>query len=358
MSTLSRLLGGAGKSIQRLAEAVGQKREIKSGLFHVFTAINSFLNSKVRDPEESAEAINLYKRLREKIKDKQSSTLSSPFPNVPFKILFKGESHRKELFTQFYNSMFNTARFSSIILENRCSTLIAVINSERPDGQSLPGCSRDQRLSVEQFLAHTKAYGIESRADVFRTLLKVALGTYQADGLKEENDLRARIVESLNVYWPESQSLQEPLAFVFIDDFKFNFLRPKRGTFDSRSLKTDQNLAAVGEDAKASPRLSDRPSMTELSSMPLKNGERIHIIEHIGTDYMMVGTFLLNDHIGTKIDIIEHDNRGQVSGINRQIMRTWLQGAGKRPLTWSTLIDALKHAGLHYLASKVREALE
>ena len=65
------------------------------------------------------------------------------------------------------------------------------------------------------------------------------------------------------------------------------------------------------------------------------------LVEKVGTDYSSFGVMLLQDSSGEKICAIEKEKRGNVADINREILRLWLQGKGKQPVTWNTLTTVL-----------------
>ena len=82
---------------------------------------------------------------------------------------------------------------------------------------------------------------------------------------------------------------------------------------------------------------------------------RLEIPEGIATSYTTFGIFLLNDETGDKVDIIEYNNRGDPERISRSILREWLRGKGL-PVTWETLVKALRDTKLSALAVKVQAA--
>ena len=81
------------------------------------------------------------------------------------------------------------------------------------------------------------------------------------------------------------------------------------------------------------------------------------IAEEIGPDYERFGTFLLEDNNGNKIKIIERNKRGDVVEINAEILRQWLQGKGRRPVTWNTLIQCMQDSELHVLSEHIESSL-
>ena len=82
-------------------------------------------------------------------------------------------------------------------------------------------------------------------------------------------------------------------------------------------------------------------------------GEKIHILQEIGTKYTLLGTILLNDKSGEITSAIERENTKNANTINYHILQKWVQGSGKMPVTWRTLLEVMKDIGLITLARKI-----
>ena len=82
-------------------------------------------------------------------------------------------------------------------------------------------------------------------------------------------------------------------------------------------------------------------------------GVKLNIAEKIGANYFDFGVLLLEDEDGDQITAIEKEHRGNAMEINRQILRMWLKGKGRRPVTWATLVSVLKDVGLVKLAEDI-----
>ena len=92
-----------------------------------------------------------------------------------------------------------------------------------------------------------------------------------------------------------------------------------------------------------------------LRHFPLKNSF-IDIAQKIATDYKLFGTQLLKDGDGSKVCIIEMKN-GDPVDITVEILEQWLQGRGRRPVTWQTLIECLRDTDLNVLADNMESIL-
>jgi hypothetical protein len=87
-----------------------------------------------------------------------------------------------------------------------------------------------------------------------------------------------------------------------------------------------------------------RPTMPEMLRLKVPQGT--------ANKYFMLGTILLNDTVGEKMDTIRGNRRGDNDRIVRMILQEWIQGNGK-PVTWKTLIRTLRDCELFSLAAEI-----
>ena len=59
----------------------------------------------------------------------------------------------------------------------------------------------------------------------------------------------------------------------------------------------------------------------------------------------------------TMINIWKRDSTGQVEDTTRKLFDHWLDGNGREPITWKTLIQALHETDLPVIASDVEKIL-
>ena len=100
-----------------------------------------------------------------------------------------------------------------------------------------------------------------------------------------------------------------------------------------------------------------KPTMSELSHLKKNNGVSIPIKQKIGSYYEELGYDLLKDDDGAITNqIIEeyHSNGPRIVG---KIFQRWLQGQGKHPVTWRTLIEVLRNIELSVLAMDIESCL-
>lgn len=100
--------------------------------------------------------------------------------------------------------------------------------------------------------------------------------------------------------------------------------------------------------------LSDTPTLPELLRFKTLSGSSINIAEEIGKHYSTLGPLLLNDDSGAITSAIVSQHQRDAASINYEILTQWVQGKGKHPVSWSTLIAVLKEVHLA-LAEQIEE---
>ena len=100
-----------------------------------------------------------------------------------------------------------------------------------------------------------------------------------------------------------------------------------------------------------------KPSIALLMALPSR-GATINVIQRIGVNYSTFGIFLLNDDNGTLVDALKSEHHHNAENITKAIMQRWLEGKGKTPVSWATLIGALRQATLIVLADQIEDALQ
>ena len=84
----------------------------------------------------------------------------------------------------------------------------------------------------------------------------------------------------------------------------------------------------------------------------------INVLEQIGTHYWELGVLLLDDTTGEVTQTIIEHHHLDATKINLQIFQKWIQGKGKLPVEWSTLVEVLKDIGLVQLANEIEQNLK
>ena len=81
------------------------------------------------------------------------------------------------------------------------------------------------------------------------------------------------------------------------------------------------------------------------------------MIAEIQNDYEYFGTVLLEDKNGNIVKGIERAKRGDPVDVTVEIVRQWLQGKGRKPVTWQTFAECLRESNLHVAAEDIEKAL-
>ena len=87
-------------------------------------------------------------------------------------------------------------------------------------------------------------------------------------------------------------------------------------------------------------------------SFPMADGN-VNLAKKIGADYMTFGILLLDDETGEQIAAIENEYKCNADRINLRVLQLWVQGKGRQPVTWATLVAVLQDTGLVKLANDV-----
>ena len=98
--------------------------------------------------------------------------------------------------------------------------------------------------------------------------------------------------------------------------------------------------------------LDDPPKLTECVKFQGKE-KTINIPREIGVKYKKFGLFLLEDDTGANIDSIAHKHINDAEKINMEVLQQWINGKGKHPVTWTTLIQVLCDIELTVLAGEI-----
>ena len=104
--------------------------------------------------------------------------------------------------------------------------------------------------------------------------------------------------------------------------------------------------------------LGDKPALHELRIFPVGDEQSIDVVTQIaGQDYIKFGHLILEDASGNKVSSIEKSKRGNSEDTVVEIFRQWLQGKGREPGTWQTLVKCLQDSGLNALADCINSVI-
>ena len=102
--------------------------------------------------------------------------------------------------------------------------------------------------------------------------------------------------------------------------------------------------------------VGSKPTLPHIPAFPFKTGVD-NIVQKIAGSRDIFGVLLLEDDDGSIVSDIAAPNQSP-SGITLAIIRHWIQGNGRQPISWGTLIDTVQKAGFSALADDIREGLE
>ena len=80
---------------------------------------------------------------------------------------------------------------------------------------------------------------------------------------------------------------------------------------------------------------------------------RINIAQEIGIKYHDFGLFLLEDDTGARIQSLAHKHMNDAEQINMEVLRHWITGRGRHPVSWKTLTQVLHDIDLRTLAGEI-----
>lgn len=89
----------------------------------------------------------------------------------------------------------------------------------------------------------------------------------------------------------------------------------------------------------------------------MKEDEFINLVTEMQNDYGNLGGCLLKDDSGSTVKGIETAKKGDPVLITEEILRQWLNGKGRHPYTWETLVKCLQEAELNVVADYIDGAL-
>ena len=125
------------------------------------------------------------------------------------------------------------------------------------------------------------------------------------------------------------------------------------------SAQVQRSPAASASVPPLVPRVSslDSPTLPQLTYLSTGPRDGIRIIRRIGANYHSLGILLLNDDDGAITTGIIAGNHHQPENITRDILLKWLQGQGRQPVTWATLMTVLHEIELSELAQDIASTM-
>ena len=123
------------------------------------------------------------------------------------------------------------------------------------------------------------------------------------------------------------------------------------------NFPNEKQLLWMGIDAASEDPLQ-KPTLPLLQRFPTQSEGVIKIIDRIGTKHHKLGICLLDDDDGMITANIEaHYKHDPPTRTTEAILQKWLQGTGRKPQTWDTLITVLREIKLNTLAQEIKDNL-
>ena len=156
---------------------------------------------------------------------------------------------------------------------------------------------------------------------------------------------------------PQSMSLQ-PAQPQGVQSQATSLIPTQHQPIQSEPMPSSQGMQHQSMKPKERlPSTEGRPTLPKLLNFKTSSGT-MNLVKQIGADYNMLGAFLLQDDDGTITDAITEEYHHNVFKVNYDILKQWIQGKGRQPVKWSTLIEVLKNIELSELAKKIEENLQ
>ena len=142
------------------------------------------------------------------------------------------------------------------------------------------------------------------------------------------------------------------LALNVYNNIDFYLIKNPAGIFDKECGSLTANAGQLPQ-----PTPQSKPTIPLLKRLTTQSGGIIPIIERIGVKSHDLGICLLKDDTGTITDAIEAQHRPDQNRITEAILQKWLQGTGRTPQSWATLITVLREIELNVLAQEIKQNL-
>ena len=135
-------------------------------------------------------------------------------------------------------------------------------------------------------------------------------------------------------------------------DFEIEELR---GTSTNAPVTQAQPKTSTAITQQSPPSKSDKPNLMLLLNFPTQSGENVKIIQSMASQHHHLIITLLNDNDGTLTESIVAENHYKTDKITLAVLSRWLQGEGREPKTWATLITVLREIELSELAGDIEK---
>ena len=98
---------------------------------------------------------------------------------------------------------------------------------------------------------------------------------------------------------------------------------------------------------------TERPNLKDLMHLSTCEGKDIRIIEESAQSYRQIGTILLDDKRGNKVDTIFDDARGKTTETITEVYKKWMKEDPS--YSWMKLTQCFRECSLNSLASDIEQ---
>ena len=98
-----------------------------------------------------------------------------------------------------------------------------------------------------------------------------------------------------------------------------------------------------------------QPTLQQLTHMIDNCGKEVQIIQNIAAKWKEVGILFNFDPTGRTNDLINARNSSDPEACCTDMMKVWLEGKGRQPATWATLVEVLRNANFNCLANDMEQ---
>ena len=125
---------------------------------------------------------------------------------------------------------------------------------------------------------------------------------------------------------------------------------------DKRVTNTDHSFHWIPTFNYAVLSTTEKPTLVTLEQFPCEiKGDRPNIVAIVATHYRPIGTLLLDDKDGSKVDNIEREALRNPEETMRGIFKTWLKQ--DTDCSWEKFINFLRQVKLNVFAKDIEDAL-
>ena len=99
-------------------------------------------------------------------------------------------------------------------------------------------------------------------------------------------------------------------------------------------------------------------TLDKLLNFKIAGGRVMNLAREIAPNHHKFCQSLLSESTHKKLVENSLNNGKDASGLIQEVLKQWLEGAGRQPVQWGTLVETLRAAELTSLATRVEQSLQ